>query len=186
MKDDETLTVSVDVENVGSVPGKEVVQLYVAPGKGGFIRPVRELKGFEKIALAPGEKKTVRFTLDKRSFALWDVRQHDWYVEEGDYAVQICKDAETVVLTESVHVAPVHPYIPVFTVNSTLGDILRTEKGQAIFAAMQNSAPAAGDYGMDGEFMAAIMDSMPLRWMVSFVPGFTWEAVNGILAQLNQ
>ena len=186
MKDDETLTVSVDVENVGSVPGKEVVQLYVAPGKGGFIRPVRELKGFEKIALAPGEKKTVRFTLDKRSFALWDVRQHDWYVEEGDYAVQICKDAETVVLTESVHVAPVHPYIPVFTVNSTLGDILHTEKGQAIFAAMQNSAPAAGDYGMDGEFMAAIMDSMPLRWMVSFVPGFTWEAVNGILAQLNQ
>ena len=186
MKDDETLTVSVDVENVGSVPGKEVVQLYVAPGKGGFIRPVRELKGFEKIALAPGEKKTVRFTLDKRSFALWDVRQHDWYVEEGDYAVQICKDAETVVLTESVHVAPVRPYIPVFTVNSTLGDILRTEKGQAIFAAMQNSAPAAGDYGMDGEFMAAIMDSMPLRWMVSFVPGFTWEAVNGILAQLNQ
>ena len=186
MKDDETLTVSVDVENVGSVPGKEVVQLYVAPGKGGFIRPVRELKGFEKIALVPGEKKTVRFTLDKRSFALWDVRQHDWYVEEGDYAVQICKNAETVALTESIHVSPVYPYMPIFTVNSTLGDIMRTEKGQAVFAAMQSSAPAAGDFGMDGEFMAAIMDSMPLRWMVSFVPGFTWDAVNGILAQLNQ
>jgi len=185
MKDDETLTVSVDVENVGSVPGKEVVQLYVAPGKGSFTRPVRELKGFEKIELAPGEKKTVQFTLDKRGFAVWDTRQHDWYVEEGDYAVQICKDAETVLLENHVRLSPVHPYIPAFTVNSTLGEIMRTEKGKTVLSAMQGSAPAQETAGMDGEFMAAIMDSMPLRWLVSFVPGFTWDAVNGIVYQLN-
>jgi len=185
MKDDETLTVSVDVENVGSVPGKEVVQLYVAPGKGSFTRPVRELKGFEKIELAPGEKKTVRFALDKRGFSVWDTRQHDWYVEEGDYAVQICKDAETVLLENHVRLSPVHPYIPAFTVNSTLGEIMRTEKGKTVLSAMQGSAPAQETAGMDGEFMAAIMDSMPLRWLVSFVPGFTWDAVNGIVYQLN-
>lgn len=185
MKDDETLTVSVDVENVGSVPGKEVVQLYVAPGKGSFTRPVRELKGFEKIKLAPGEKKTVQFTLDKRGFAVWDTRQHDWYVEDGDYAVQICKDAETVLLESNMRLSPVHPFIPAFTVNSTLGEIMRTEKGKTVLSAMQGSAPAQETAGMDGEFMAAIMDSMPLRWLVSFVPGFTWDAVNGIVYQLN-
>ena len=185
MKDDETLTVSVDVENVGAVPGKEVVQLYIAPAKGGFIRPVRELKGFEKIELAPGEKKTVRFALDKRSFAVWDTRQHDWYVEDGEYTVQICKDAETVLLAASVRVSPIHPFVPEFTVNSTLGEIMRTEKGRTVLAAMQSSAPAPETADMDPEFMAAIMDSMPLRWLVSFVPGFTWEAVNGILYQLN-
>ena len=185
MKDDETLTVSVDVENIGGVPGKEVVQLYIAPSKGSFIRPLRELKQFDKIELVPGEKKTVRFTLDKRSFAVWDTRQHGWYVENGEYAVQICKDAETVLLAENVRVAPVRPFVPQFTANSTLGEIMRTEKGRTVLAAMQSSAPAPEAADMDPEFMAAIMDSMPLRWLVSFVPGFTWEAVNGILYQLN-
>ena len=69
ISDTDTLTVSVDVENTGALPGKEVVQLYVGDRESTVFRPVRELKGFEKVSLAPGEIKTVTFTLDKRAFA---------------------------------------------------------------------------------------------------------------------
>ena len=74
---------SVDVTNVGKVPGKEVVQLYVADHESTVIRPVRELKGFEKIALEPGETKTVTFTLGKRAFAYWNTEIHDWHGRKG-------------------------------------------------------------------------------------------------------
>lgn len=79
-------SVSVTVENTGSISGAEVVQLYIAPPQDGIHRPLRELKGFEKVFLAPGEQKTVQFTLDDRSFSLW---QDGWVVPGGTYRVQI-------------------------------------------------------------------------------------------------
>ena len=69
MTDQDTLTVSVDVTNTGSRAGKEVVQLYVSDRTGSVRRPLKELKGYEKVSLEPGETKTVTMTLDKRSFA---------------------------------------------------------------------------------------------------------------------
>ena len=69
MKDTEELTVSVDVTNTGDRTGKEVVQLYVADKDSTMIRPVKELRDFAKIELAPGETKTVTFTLGKRSLS---------------------------------------------------------------------------------------------------------------------
>ena len=105
MKDTEVLTVSVDVTNTGKVPGKEVVQLYVADRESREVfRPVRELKGFDKIELVPGETKTVTFTLDKRAFAWWNTRIHDWYVESGEFDIQICRNASEVILQETVTV----------------------------------------------------------------------------------
>ena len=104
MQDSETLKVSVDVENVGKVAGKEVVQLYVAPKKAKMIRPVRELKGFEKVELAVGEKKTVTFELEKRAFAYWDVDAHDWMVEKAGFGIEICKNAHEVILADEVTV----------------------------------------------------------------------------------
>ena len=103
VRDTDTLTARVNVTNIGERAGKDVVQLYVAAPQGGVIRPVRELKGFEKIELAPGETKTVEFTLDQRAFAYWNTRIHDWYVESGSYDILICRSAEDVEL--SAHVA---------------------------------------------------------------------------------
>ena len=82
-KESEKLLVSVDVTNTGACTGKEVVQLYVAPKGGTIIRPVRELKAFEKTELAPGETKTVTFELDSRAYAYWNTEIHDWHVETG-------------------------------------------------------------------------------------------------------
>lgn len=101
-KESEKLLVSVDVTNTGACTGKEVVQLYVAPKGGTIIRPVRELKAFEKTELAPGETKTVTFELDSRAYAYWNTEIHDWHVETGAYEIQICRNAQEVLLSEEV------------------------------------------------------------------------------------
>lgn len=79
-------TVSVTVRNTGKCAGAEVVQLYLAAPQEGLHRPVRELKGFRKVHLQPGESETVRFTLIDRNFALW---QDGWKVPAGTYTVCI-------------------------------------------------------------------------------------------------
>ena len=62
--------------------------MYVGDPESTPIRPVRELKGFRKILLQPGESKEVSFTLDKRSFAYWNEEIHDWYAETGEYIIE--------------------------------------------------------------------------------------------------
>ena len=84
------------VTNTGSRAGKEVVQLYVAPKRGTVIRPVRELRGFDKIELAPGETKTVQFILDRRAYAYWSTEIHDWYMESEEYEIQIGRNAQDI------------------------------------------------------------------------------------------
>ena len=94
--------VSVLVKNTGAVTGAEVVQLYIAPPQNGLFRPVRELKGFERVELEPGESKTVEFTLDDRSFALWS---EGWKIPGGTYTVQIGASSQDIRLAEAVDVA---------------------------------------------------------------------------------
>ncbi len=197
MTESETLTVTVDVTNTGEIAGKEVVQLYVAPKDGTIIRPVRELKAFEKIELASGETKKVQFTLDRRAFAYWSTQIHDWHVESGEYEIQIGRNAQDIVLSHSIAVeSEVH--IPkVFDLNSTMGKILADPKGKAVLEqamasmagaeeAQEMGEQAQGDGGaISSEMMAAMMEGMPLRQLISFVPGVTKEALNQLLMALN-
>ena len=79
-------TVSATVTNTGSTAGAEVVQLYVAPPKNGPYRPAKELKGFAKLSLQPGESQTVHFELNDRSFAVWC---DGWQIPAGSYEICI-------------------------------------------------------------------------------------------------
>lgn len=79
-------TVTVTVANTGNLAGGEVVQLFVCSPQDGVHRPARELKGFQKVFLQPGEAKTVTFTLDDRAFALW---QDGWKIPAGTYGVEV-------------------------------------------------------------------------------------------------
>jgi beta-glucosidase len=83
----QSVEVLVDVENIGRRPGEEVVQLYIHQRSGSASRPVRELKGFERIALAPGEKKTVRFTLGKSELTYWSSAAKGWVQEPATFDV---------------------------------------------------------------------------------------------------
>lgn len=92
-------TVTCTVKNVGTIPGKEIVQLYIAAPKGEFYRPVRELKGFQKVSLAPGESKEVTFTLNDRSFAIWN---DGWVIPGGKYTILVGVSSENLPLTVTI------------------------------------------------------------------------------------
>ena len=95
----ETLEVSVDVENTGRRAGEEVAQLYVHQRSGSASRPVRELKGFERIALAAGEKKTVRFTLGKSELTYWSSATKGWVQEPATFDVWAGGDSTATLIT---------------------------------------------------------------------------------------
>jgi beta-glucosidase len=88
-----TLHVSVDVENQGAVAGDEVVQLYIHQRAGSASRPVRELKGFERVALAAGEKKTIRFSLGPEELKFWSPQAKAWVVEPEEFDVWVGGDS---------------------------------------------------------------------------------------------
>ncbi len=104
MKDTDTLTVSCTISNIGKTAGSEVVQLYVACKDSVIIRPVQELKGFEKVYLKPGESKKIFFNLDKRAFAYYNTSISGWHVEAGEYEVRIGASSQDVRLSGKVAV----------------------------------------------------------------------------------
>jgi beta-glucosidase len=85
MTAEDTITFTVNVRNTGNREGAEVVQLYIGDVKSSLPRPVKELKGFEKIRLAAGEEKTVTFTIDKEALSYFDAGKHEWVAEPGDF-----------------------------------------------------------------------------------------------------
>ena len=185
--DKETLTegdnlqVSVDVTNTGDRFGKEIVQLYVADKTEAVRRPEKELKGFEKVALNPGETKTVTFTLDKRSFAWYNTDIHDWYAASGAYEILIAASSREVRLTktirwESTQVLPLHLHL-----NTTLGELMKDERTRALgkelkgkmdafFGGLDGEAaePTEGDEAVSDDMGDAIAFSMPIRNVLSF------------------
>lgn len=95
-KDVDGLTVTVDVTNTGKLAGKEVIQLYVHDQMSGLIRPYKELKGFVKVELQPGETKTVSIKLDFRSFAYYHPEYRQWITEDGDFDLLIGASSEDI------------------------------------------------------------------------------------------
>jgi beta-glucosidase len=87
------------VENIGNRPGDEVVQLYIHQQAGSASRPVRQLKGFERVTLAPGEKKTVRFSLSKNDLSFWSPVENRWAVEPENFDLWIGVDSTAIMHT---------------------------------------------------------------------------------------
>jgi len=99
---DDSLTASVTVTNTGKVEGSETVQLYIKPENPSIIRPIKELKEFGKVHLAPGETKSVELTVSiKEATSFWDTYKDKWCSEKGDYAVQIGNSSDNILLEES-------------------------------------------------------------------------------------
>ena len=96
------LVVTASIANTGEVPGKEIVQLYVADPVSSLQRPKKELKGFRKVSLAPGESREIRFTLTDRAFSYYDPRQSRWVAESGDFEIAIGASSADIRLTESI------------------------------------------------------------------------------------
>ena len=93
MTADDTITFTVTVKNTGDREGQEVVQLYISDKKSSLPRPVKELKGFRKVKLAPGEEQKVSFTVAKDALSFFDDAKHEWMAEPGKFEAVIAASA---------------------------------------------------------------------------------------------
>lgn len=119
--------VSLTVTNTGSVAGTEIVQLYVAKKNSELFRPAKELKGFARVTLAPGEKQRITITLDDKAFRFWNVKANRWEIEGGEYELLVGASVEDIRLCEKISVhgtATVHPYEDVDMDCYYKGDVL--------------------------------------------------------------
>ena len=120
--------VSLTVTNTGSVARTEIVQLYIAKKNSELFRPAKELKGFARVTLAPGEKQRITITLDDKAFRFWNVKANRWEIEGGEYELLVGASVEDIRLCEKISVhgtATVHPYEDVDLDCYYKGDVLR-------------------------------------------------------------
>ncbi|MDO4622017.1 MAG: glycoside hydrolase family 3 C-terminal domain-containing protein [Eubacteriales bacterium] len=192
--DTETVTVTAKIKNTGSVQAKEAVQLYVKNAASGVRRPIRELRGFDKVELAPGEEKQVCFTLDNRAFAYYEPKIHDWFTESGAYTIEIGSSSRDIRLTAAVQVTGTKEIPITFTRTSTVSDLMKTEKGRSFMQNMmaarakQSVAAAEDNVKNMGEgsdkIVKSMMYEMPLGSLVTY-GAVTEEQLVGLLSMLN-
>jgi beta-glucosidase len=129
----ECLEVRFSIKNTGAVAGKEVVQLYVAPPACRLRRPIKELKGFEKVDLAAGESKTVSIELSYRDFAYYDPEFGEWVVDPGKYEILVGASSSDIRLRASVEMKTTterHVRVLMDTIHA---EIFRDEKATAMY-----------------------------------------------------
>lgn len=195
--DVEGVSVSVDVTNTGQVAGKEIVQLYVHDQAAGLVRPPKELKGFAKVALQPGETKTVTLALDFRAFAYYHPGYQQWITEDGDFTVLIGASASDIRCTATVTLRSTQRLPSLLNRESTPRDWLADPRGRAIFEPMfqQMMAQMGAAMGISDDSHDAIgMDMMgflmetPLLSILHFqeqmLPTSADELVDGLLSQV--
>ena len=102
--ENDEITVSFSVKNTGNMHGKETVQLYVRDMCSHVLRPFKELKGFAKVDLKPGEKKEVTFRLGRDAFAYYSIAENNWHVEGGEYKILIGASSQDIRLTGRVKI----------------------------------------------------------------------------------
>ena len=188
--DTQTLTATVDVTNTGTVAGKETVQLYVGPKEKDerVIRAEKELRGFAKVLLQPGETKTVTFTLDKSAFAYYNARIHDWHVLSGGYRVMAARSSRDVALEAEVTVSSTAKIPFRVDVNTPFRDIMRLPGGAEFLKGLMAEAPmlpADGDGGEPGSigfmFMKMLQDMNMRSLLMMGKPGASLEAFQAML-----
>jgi len=195
-KDVDGLTITVDVTNIGNVAGKEIVQVYVHDQKSGLVRPQKELKGFAKVELQPGETKTVSIQLDFRAFAFYHPEYKQWITEDGEFDILIAASAVDIRQTLTVTLETTLNLPCILDKESTIREWLADPRGKVVFApfyAMMESESrkvfGGGEFGESaiGMDIMEMFSDMPLYSVLMFqqdaLPMSAEEMVAGFLAQ---
>ena len=184
------LTASVDVTNTGKFAAKEIVQFYIRPDHPGVDRPVRELKGYGKIALAPGGTGTVTVTLDRRSFAYWEERIRDWVVEGGRYVVEAAASSRDIRLCAPVEAAGETLRIPV-TGDTIMSEIRKIPGARKLLDAAlggyerQMEGSDTAQEAISQEMAESMSAELPLHALCSFDSGVSRDKLMGLVEKLN-
>ena len=133
---DSELTIDVQIKNSGPVAGQEVVQLYIHERQPAVVRPDRELKAFAKVALQPGESKTVRLALTWRDFAYYDPDARAWEVHPGTFDLQIGGSSRSLPLQVAVEVLATKRTVTPLTAHSKLKALRDHPHGQPFYREM--------------------------------------------------
>lgn len=189
------LTVLVDVSNTGEFAGKEVVQVYVRDLKSTLVRPVKELKGFAKVELQPGETQTVSILLDERSFAFWHPSYQDWIAEDGEFEILIGSSSADIRQKLLVTLHSTRKLPCALNEESTFREWLEDPYGKWIIEPMylqmkkqftDMMGGEAGSEAMGSDLMGFILD-MPLikalQMQQASLPQPAEEIVQGMLLQ---
>ena len=190
---DETLEVSFKITNAGNRMGKEAAQIYIHSAHTGKSRPAQELKAFEKVALQPGETKTITCSLEPRAFAVYETLISDWHVESGAYEVRVGSSSRDIRLSAIVKINN-GKLLPVkITADTILKDILSLpgadkllepfmKKAQAeLLANNQNDQLGAGTAAM----FENTLYGLPLHSIRTWVrEGLTDEALDDLVRRL--
>ncbi len=192
---DDTLTVCVTVKNTGKVFGKEAVQLYVADNHSSVHRPVRELKGYEKVSLDAGESKKVYFKLDRRSFSYYNDKVHKWVLEDGRFDIEIGSSSRDIRQSAFVYINGGDKLPLKFTINSLLGDFMSYPPAKEILMDFVHSEAiaegvTAGVCGIDDlppEECQMFCD-MSVRTTMDFLEGkrITREKLLAVIERINE
>lgn len=176
--DDVAVDVSVRVTNTGTVAAAEVVQVYVRDPEASVLRPPRELKGFRKVRLAPGESATVTVTLGARDLAYWHPTARRWIVEGGTFVVEVGSSSRDIRGTASVEVAGESAALPLDAM-STVAEWLAHPVGGPL---LRDAMAAAGVPETQEEMLRQI----PLEVALSFAGGvIAPQAVAALVAAAN-
>lgn len=174
---DGDLTVHVTVTNIGERAGAEVVQVYVGVPDSSVARAPRELKGFTKVRLDPGESQLVAVHVRRDDLAYWDTRVDSWVVEDGMYSIDIGASSRDIRQTLTVDVTGDAVRIPL-TMESSLGELFQNPAAAEIV--LQAFGSLGGEVGVD-ESVLKMAASMPLGRLAGFAPGVEPEQIQQLL-----
>lgn len=181
----EILCVCVNIKNVGSMAGKETVQLYIGDLESSVMRPVKELKGFSKVFLSPGEMKTVTFHLDRRAFAYYDARIHRWTVESGQFDLCMGASSDDIRLRKCVTVlGDRENCLTTVTKETTFGELVEDPRTNPLICRYLSTSPMY----RPGEMQDApdFLRNLPL-WTLNHMAGYpvTPELLERYIGELN-
>ncbi len=201
-KDVDGATVSVDVTNTGKLAGKEIVQVYVHDQTSTLSRPQKELKGFAKVSLQPGETKTVSIQLDFRAFAFYHPVHQQWVAENGAFDILVGASATDIRCTLTVNLQSTQTLPCILNKESTLNEWMADPRGKVVFGPLYNQIEAGvrqlfggqdrygGKKDDDNLGMGDVMDmmnDMPLLSVLGFqrksLPTPPEDMVEGMLLQ---
>ncbi len=193
IKADDTLTVSIDITNTGKMAGKEAVQLYVRPLQSKLVRPVKELKGFAKLYLEPGETKPVEIKLSRRAFAYYHPGYKDWVVDDGKFELLIGASSADIRASTEVTVIENKKLPSLLHHESTLRQWSADPKGKPIFEAfmakVQTGQPPKEEKPVSEReaidiFMEIMLMDMPLRDVLHFMNPDPKHSVQEVLDEM--
>lgn len=189
LDDEKKILVEVDVTNIGNCAGKEVVQLYVADKNGTVNRPLKELKGFTKLSLMPGETKRAQLEISARDLSFYNEELKDWYAPSGTYEILIGHASDDIRVSCEVtfttkKILPLH-----VTSGTTIGELLADSRTAVmttqLLALIQQQSEMEDETAneADSQMIQALLDGLPLKSLsVLGVPG---ETIDEIIRSLN-